>query len=315
MRLSFQSGGLPLRIWFLTEMNMRRVNRWSVLVVGFLAVGVAAVLIQIKGCATQPRLSGNLHSTPDRSRKLMNLAAEEASAIPEVDARLTRQLNFADQQINRGWPDDARVTLAAARATLASPDAAKLNDHARLSGWISVSELSRGVQDMAGAEKACAGALAAMNAIDDPAIRCEYVMGIANEQQYLEGKDVAGKTLVAAGPWTKSIDDVTRRRSAVVSFASALFNLDDFGGGQAMLRNEDDPAWRSDILLRMASAPTYDSRQMNQADAPAALSASMSKANELKLHADALQGSAPYFGKSLRYRDVFQGQQNSQTAK
>jgi hypothetical protein len=284
---------------------MRRMNRWNVSMVLLLIAGLTCVSLFMHGCSTPGTLTGNLNPTPDRSRRLMALAAEEAAAIPDVDARLTRQLNLADLQIQRGWQDDARVTLAAARATLASADAAKLNDHARISGWISVSELSRTVDDTVGATKACEGAIAAMNAIADPAVRCDYVMGISNELQYLKGPEAAARMLAAAGPWTKSIDDVARRRQAVVSFAAALFNLDDYAAGQKLLRNEDDPAWRSDTLTRFASLPVQrDSLKAApgfrepQATSPAA---------------DESFNPTPYYGKTLRFRDVFQNQQRSQT--
>src|SRR5690606_228422 len=119
-----------------------------------------------------------------------------------VDARLTRQLNLAERQIRKQWLDEARATLAAARRTLASDDAGKLNTHARISGWVAVSELSREVADKQGAVSAIDAAVKEIDAIDDPAKRCDYVMGVANELQYLKGRDAAVRMLTDAAPWT-----------------------------------------------------------------------------------------------------------------
>jgi len=107
-----------------------------------------------------------------------------------------------------------------------------LNEHARISGWVSASELSRTAKDDTGALAACESAVSAMRNIGDPARRCDYVMGICNELQYLKGKDAAAQLLAEAGPWTRAIDDVKRRRQAVVSFAATLFSLDELTRGQ-----------------------------------------------------------------------------------
>ena len=223
----------------------------------------------------------------------MALAADEAALISDVDTRLTRLLNLADTQIQRGWSEDAKVTLAAAYKTLASADAMKLNQHARISGWVSISELSRGVKDMAGAASACEGAIAAVLGIEDPARRCQYVMGVSNELQYLKGKPAAVEFLTKAGAWTRSIDDVPARRQATASFAAALFNLDDFQAGQSMLKQDDDPTWRSDTLAKFASISEGGGR----------------------LEAKAGSAEMPRFGRDLHYKQVFQGQVNSQTTK
>ncbi len=287
-------------------------RRTKVLGVLFLVVaaGITTAALSFNGCAQSPRLTGNLRATAARSQKLMALAAEEATAITDVDARLTRQLNLADMQIQRNWPDDAKVTLDAARKTLGSEDSKKLNDHARISGWVSVSELSRAVKDTDGANTACDGAIKAVREIEDPAVRCEYVMGICNEMQYLKGKAKAADLLAEAGPWTKNIDQIDHRRLAVVSFAGALFNLDDFAKGQAMLKNEDDAAWRSDTLTQLASMPV-DRGRSGYADS--ANEVILGAAVSAPSRATTSPGSRQYFGQKLNYREVFQGQFNSKT--
>jgi hypothetical protein len=268
----------------------------SLLVLFALATG-AWMMFGPAACQTSPpRLVGTLMPAPHRSQRLVALASKEATSIKDVDARLTRQLNLAHLQIERGWADDARVSLAATSATLPSKDADGLKSHARISGWISISELSRRIKDTATATAACDGAIAAMNAIEVPGRRCEYVMGIANELQYLRGLPAAADLVAKAGPWTKSIDDLPQRRQAVMSFACALFNLDSFDAGLAMLQNEGDAAWRSDTLKQLALLP-----------GPASESSTMA-ARESKT-----QQPAPYYGRQLNYDQIFRGQEKSAT--
>lgn len=249
------------------------------------------------GCQTQPRITGTLNPNASRSQKLMAMAADEAGNIPEPDMRLTRQLNLADQQIQRGWKTDAQTTLAHAAGTLKSKDAVQLNDHARVSGWISISQLGRQTDATALAAEACDNAVAVMEKIEDPAKRCQYVFGVANELQYHKGQPAAAAILSKAGPWTRSIDNLKERRDALVSFASALFNFDDYPAGQAMLHQDDDPAWRSDTLTRLA----------NFSPATPAMVADQQSASSPRQE-------QPY-GKQLDYRSIFQNQTKSNTSK
>jgi hypothetical protein len=275
------------------------------------------------GCTGPDPLDGRLRSTEARSQQLMAMAAAEAADIPDVDQRLTRQLNLADKQIARGWSGDAKSTLAACRRTLGSPESANLNEHARLSGWVSASELSRSIEDKDGAASACESAVADLEKLPDPATRCQYVMGVSNELMFIKGKDEAGKMLAKSGPWTKNIDDVKLRRQAVVSFATALFNLDEYPAGQAMLKNEGDASWRSDMLatLAMQVQPRASSMPMAAARTSNAKAESVSQmAPQLAVDEDSRQqmtepGGTNYFGKNLRYRDVYQNQLRSQTGK
>lgn len=294
---------------------MTRKRKWLatgvvVLVLGGTAGGIAAYQWYYR---IQP-LSGTVHASMARSQRLMALAASEASHIKDVDVRLTRLLNLADLQIQRDWKIDARATLISAAGTLRSDEASELNDHARLSGWISISELSRSADDKATATDACDGATKAMLALEDPGRRCQYVMGIANELQYLKGKPAAAALLDQAAPWTPSIDDIAQRRQAVVSFASALFNLDDYLAGQRMLQKESDAAWRSEILTQLASLA-------GQGESPAIAERKLPMISGEQLSPTAgapaqlqpqIQGQ-PYFGRQLGYKQVFQNNLRSNT--
>lgn len=258
----------------------------------------------IGGCSEPPPVTGDLQLNKQRSQKLMALASDEAGKIVDADVRLTRQLNLADVQIARDWADDAKRTLTAARKTLESPEAGKLNDHARISGWVSISELSRRIKDPPTAATATEAALVELDKIVDPSKRCEYVMGISNELQYVRGKPAAAAQLARAGPWTNSIDNLALRRQALIAFSTALFNLDAFDAGQQMLGQEKDAAWRSDVLASMAQMPLeekFASRSMGAEQAPAAPAA--------------MATTQPSYGKNLEYDQVFKNQKKSQTSK
>lgn len=277
-------------------------------------VMMAGMLIALPACQSRPRsqpLSGVIRPTADGGKRLLDLAASEAVNIPDPDVRLTRLLNLADMQTQRGWKHDATLTLGNAETTLRSAQAAELTEHARLSGWISVSELSRAADDTGRANSACDGAVKALLAIDDPGRRCEYVMGIGNELAYLKGNEAAGKLVDQAGPWTKSIDDLQRQRQAVLTFANVLFNLNDYEAGQRMLRNQGDAAWRSETLAQLAAqaGQKYGSPVAYSSLAPAAAEAD-SSAGRIESRSSSVLSS---FGRPLGYRQVFQNQTHSQT--
>jgi hypothetical protein len=326
------AGGLPaLPYWeaLMTSLVAPVVNRLGRRLLVLLAL---ASLPWLGGCAPEP-VSPVLHATEARSRKLMALAAEEAGRIPDPDMRLTRQLNLADVQIGRDWKDDARKSLAAARATLAAPESTKLGEQARLGGWVSVSELSRRSHDTDVAAAATDAALAELNKIEDPAARCEYVMGVANELQYSKGKPAAAALLDRAGPWTRSIDSVGSRRQALVAFATALFNLDDFDAGRKMLDQESDPAWRSDVLAGMAENPPTEVALGTGVVAPVMLrrervnAEAMAESGLTVTATGSASGSAggpdaarsvspngqPFFGKQLDFEQVFKNRKSSLT--
>lgn len=267
------------------------------------AIALCLAAICLAGCGPTP-INGVLNPSPLRSQKLMAMAVDEAAGIPDPDVRLTRQLNLADMQLQRGWTADARGTLAAARQTLRSDDAAKLNEHARLSGWVSISELSRQAGDRPLANDACDSAVKELKAIHEEGHRCQYVLGIANELQYLKGKPAAARLLSEAGPWLPKLDNLVERRQATVAFAAALFNFDDYDAGQQLLKTDKDAAWRSEQLQRLASI---------QPQRRESGSVFMGAAAE-KVAPDAPSSQFDY-GKNLGYRQVFQNQQKSQTSK
>jgi hypothetical protein len=267
----------------------------------------------ISGCGGPPPVSGDMQANEGRSRKLMALAAQEAGHIPNADMRLTRQLNLADMQIDRGWHENARDTLAAARHTLGAPEAANLNEQTRLSGWVSISQLSRRIHETADAAVATDAALVELERIEDPARRCQYVMGLANELQYIKGKPAAAALLAKAGPWTKSIDNLSWKRQALTAFATALFNLDDFDAGQKMVEEETDAAWRSDVLATMAQAAQEQTQTAGVAESRSAFVAAA--APPASLTPSPTSNNQPFFGKSLNYDDVFKNQKNAQTTK
>ncbi len=284
-------------------MTRARKIRLGSLITVLAALGSWA-LFMYGGCAGPDPVTGLIRRTEARSQQLLAMAVDEAAQIDDVDVRLTRQLNLAEQQILRGWKADARNTLGDCRSTLSSADAALLSDHARLSGWVSASELARQIKDVDGAALACDGAVAAVNKIADPTVRCQYVMGVSNELQFIKGPGSAASMLSQAGPWTSSIADEQSRRHAVICFATALFNLDEYPSGQSMLRNEGDAAWRSRMLSQLAMVTTAGRRD----GAASTVAAQYDRASE-----DVVATPSAFYGKNLEYRNVFQQQGKSKT--
>lgn len=289
-------------------------RRWKAIILTVLLLGAMAAGGWWWFGHALPPVTTNIETSAGRSRKLMAIAAREAARISAVDIRLTRLLNLADQQIQRGWKPEATQPLRSCLETLKGTDAERLDEQARISGWVSVSELSREASDKTTAGEACDGAVAALRAIEDPAHRCEYVIGVCNELQYLKGKQDAARVLGEAGAWTKSIDSVPMRRRAVTGFASALFNLDEYEAGERMMRGEDDPAWSSAMLAQLAGQALPASRDVVAASyAPVATPASLeSKTGAVPgMTAPGMPGGM--FGKQVSYRMVFQNQVRPQT--
>jgi hypothetical protein len=288
------------------------LRRRTKIVLGILLLGaVVGVLVWWMTWAVPP-ITVQIEASATRSRTLLALAGRQAAKIPAVDIRLTRLLNLGDQEIQRGYKSEARETLSFARETLAGKDAATLDEQARISGWVSVSELCREAGDKSAASSACDGAVVALRAIEDPARRCEYVIGVCNELQYLKGKGYASKLLDEAGEWTRSIDSVGRRRQAVTGFASALFNLDDYAAGERMISREQDPAWGADTLIQLANmaqpgsgGPAVALLRMDDARHATPASAPPSAVS---------LSEVPTFGKEVSYRSIFQNQTRPQTA-
>jgi len=224
------------------------MKRWIVagVCVGLCVAGVG-LWLGLSGCGPA--------AGEDRSSRLLALAAEEAGQIVDVPQRLTRQLNIADRQSQRGQNTNASKSLAAARKTLsgAAPGDG-LGTPIAMAGYVSISQLARRVGDTALAAGACEDALTALRKIEPAEHRVPYVYGLSAELKQLHGNDASAKLVREAGPWAAAIDDVTDRRRVLVIFAGSLFDGEDYDGGLAMLRHEGDPAWRADVLEDMADA-------------------------------------------------------------
>ena len=275
---------------------------------------VAACVLVVVGCSSRP-------SNVDRGNKLMALAAEEAGLIKPPAQRLTQQLNIAELQIVQGQKDNASKTLAAACKTI--QDAAKdFDTQVAMAGYVSISQLGRRIGDRDVASQACDGALALLQEIKPEQVRCPYVHAMAGELKELRGNDASSKFVREAGPWCKGIDDPTDRREALVLFSSDLFGCEDYAGGQELLRNDEDAAWRSRTLLAMARTSLTEAQQekansLSGADrtvaAPMSVAAEMpskSMRNDQSSHMRKTNYARQI---QLGYERNFQGRQEPQT--
>lgn len=282
----------------------------SVVLMSLVAGGT---VLGLYGCQEPERVTGTIRPADDRDRKLVALAAEEAGLFEDVDAGLTRQLNLANEQLRRGWTADAPVTLKGARDRLLGKDASKLSIHARLSGWVSISELSRAARDTTSASNACDQAIKELESYGNQAARCKYVMGIANEAQFLKGLPAAKNLLVSAGGWAREIGDKNERRTALTTFASALFNLDEYTAGQTVMRQDPDASWRSETLSALASAANPENTEPRAATA-VAHAVREHASDERVAERRSIQPSGSY-GVPLNYQSVFRGKERSATVK
>lgn len=204
-------------------------------------------LVLLSGClAAEDRLR-----KIDRRRHLMAMAAEEALSIDDVAERLRRQLNIAHTQIANGRFRDGRKTLGHARLSVEKGQAA-VNPHARLAGWVSISELSRKAGYDRFANAACQEAIQLLRSIQPAPVRCEYVRGVAQVVLESRGKKAAAEMLRESAAWVAEIGDREARRKAYIAIASDLFNCGDYTGGRNVLRCDGDSRWRSEILTRLS---------------------------------------------------------------
>lgn len=247
-------------------------------------------LLVVTGC-NEKKVSGSVKKTADRSRRLTILAASEASNIRDADARLTRQLNIAEQVLTRFGAEDALTVLGEADKTLRTVGT-QLSSHARISGWVSVSQLARRARGTEAAKAATREAQRELEALPSLAERCQYVMGVAEEVSQLQGEADGAAVLVKGGQWVAAIEDATERRNARLAFAVALFNLDAYDNGVATLRLENDASWTSDTMLALA-APIASPSSYKPAEAPAAPST---------------------YGRPVAYEKVFQGSMSNSRA-
>jgi len=122
------------------------MKRWIVasVCVGLVAVAGVGLWAGLVGCGT----------AENHSSRLLALAAEEAGQITDVPRRLTRQLNIADRQSQRGQNANASTSLAAARKTISDAASGQasggfLGTPTSMAGFVSISQLARRVGDTA----------------------------------------------------------------------------------------------------------------------------------------------------------------------
>jgi hypothetical protein len=222
------------------EHKGQAMNRANATIVSLTAWALSA------GCT-----GGGDFRSASRAEDLMALAAEEARHIPSPRKRLGRLLNTANLQNGRRRFADARRTLEAAAETLRR-DGEQLDDHTRLAGWVSISELARAGRGQGMAERACDTAVTLLREVQPVPERCQYVHGVAMEVRALRGDRAAAGILREAAPWAKAIEKKAERREALEAVAADLFLCDDYDGGRDALRCDDDPVWRTDTLLALA---------------------------------------------------------------
>jgi hypothetical protein len=232
--------------------------------------------------------------------RILKMAGDEAGLIAAPKDKLTRQLNIANRQAETGKPTESRATLALARKTLETADKDAFNNQQRLAGWISLSELSRKVEDKAFANSALDEAIRSLNELKPPQARCEYVLGVEHELKELRGEKEAAKLLATAGDWATSLIEPSTRRAAYLDFAQQLFECDDYEGARTLLRKDEDAAWRSDSLMAISDRARYSQgRQWWQA-LPSA---------EVTRTADSGQNVKQNFSKRLDFESNYQRQQ------
>jgi hypothetical protein len=259
-------------------------------------------------------LSGCASDEPvDTEGKLLTMAAAEAQQIPDPTPRLTRQLNFADRQMNEAKFDEARQSLAYAAQTLREAKPAGLKSQIRIAGWVSISELSRAAKDNATAQIACDQAVNILKTLDPVAERPEYVVGVSDEVKALKGKAAAAALLESSIDWIKQMPGASVNRYALVAVSEAIFRCGDFTGGLAALRADSDAAWRSDTLAMIADR--------NKTPAPAGIFDTVGGVGGLVARAvpqkslgdpsEMFPDSNRPFGKPVDFQSVFKNRQTT----
>jgi hypothetical protein len=207
--------------------------------------------------------------TPDKSGRLLSMAAQEAAGIPNVLDRFTRQLNIADTQLRTERKTDAAATLALCRDTLAASTRSDFDDFHRIAGWTAISQLARQAGDRDLAVKSSDLALAALNDVQPPAQRPQYVMSLAGELADLRGKESAIELLDSGAGWAVELPDAATRRQVLVMFTRALLDYDAFENARNTMRRDPDVAWRTDTLLALSDDYAVKARHV-QSDSSAA---------------------------------------------
>jgi hypothetical protein len=270
---------------------------------------LVSVCLPLVGCdsSTPP--------TSDREGKLLTLAAGEAQQIKDCDQRLTRQLNFAFRQMGRGKKDEAKQSLAYAAQTLKDAKPGDLHPQIRIAGWISISELSRGIDDKTTAQVACDQAVTVLRTLDPVAERPDYVIGVASEVQALQGKPAAAKLLDESADWVRQMHGLSTQRIALAAICDAIFDDDDYPGGLAVLRTDADATWRSDTLAMLAERPnsvpgssvSVDVARNVIGGSPSFIDPSEMYPSAKNTVSDAASGTVSGFGKRVDFQSVFAG--------
>lgn len=286
-------------------------------------VACAVTLLVFSSCVASKRLTDPVHHSSRRSSQLMVLAAGEAKAIPDADVRLTRQLNIANEILLRYGKEGASEALLDATETLNSVGQ-RLDGHALLSGWVSVAQIARRADAQPLATDAVTRAMREIERMPNVAERCDYVIDVAEEASHTLGAAQAVALLMKSGDWAQAIGSTSERREARLAFASALFNLEDYDAGAAILRKEQDALWSSDALIQLASPGTMlasSNRRFDESarvNAPPPVEAVVEVAGRRGFSFSSDESSAPAqpvqqhrYGKKLGFESVFQGRSSS----
>lgn len=289
-------------------------------------VACALALVAFSSCLASKRLTDPVHHSSRRSSQLMVLAAAEAKAIPDADIRLTRQLNIANEILLRYGKEGASEALLTATETL-NTAGQRLDGHALLSGWVSVAQIARRASAENLATDAVTRAMREIEHMPNVAERCDYVIDVAEEASHTLGAPQAVALLMKSGDWAESIAATGDRRAARLAFASALFNLEDYDAGAAILRKEQDALWSSDALIQLASPGTmlassnrrFEESARVRVDQPQVEVASESSARRGLFSFSSDESAAPAaqpvpqhkYGKKLGFESVFQGRASS----
>lgn len=290
-------------------------------------IACAVALLAFSSCLASKRLTDPVHHSSRRSSQLMVLAAAEAKAIPDADVRLTRQLNIANEILLRYGKEGASEALLEATETL-NTVGPNLDGHALLSGWVSVAQIARRASAEGLATDAVTRAMREIERMPNVAERCDYVIDVAEEASHTLGAPQAVALLMKSGDWAQSIGSTSDRRSARLAFASALFNLEDYDAGAAILRKEQDALWSSDALIQLASPGTMLAsssprvEESSRASGRPSVELDSEAVSEVSarrgLFSFASEPSAPAqpvqqrkYGKKLGFESVFQGRSSS----
>jgi len=189
----------------------------------------------------------------DRAGHLLLMAGEEAANIPNSLDRFTRQLNIADTQLQTNRKADAIKTLTLARDTLTAAKGDDFDDFHRIAGWTSISQLARNAGDRDLAIKSADSAQAALNDVKPVTERPQYVLSLATELADLRGKAATVELLDSGAAWAAEIPQSSLRRAALMAFTTALLNNDAYEDARNALHRDPDPAWRTDMVLALAT--------------------------------------------------------------